>query len=121
MLPGRPLRSKASLTALFVLTSVSMFGQVSTGTITGTVADPSGAAVANVQVSVVQTETNLESRAITNGEGIYRVQTLQPGTYTVTFEATGFKRLVQTGVTLRVGDVLPVNATLQVADLTAAV
>jgi hypothetical protein len=76
---GRPLRSKDSLTALFLFMSVPMFGQVSTGTITGIVTDPSGGAVPNVVVSVVQAETNVESRATTNMEGIYRVQSLQPG------------------------------------------
>src|ERR1019366_9190376 len=65
--------------------------QSSTGTITGVITDPSGAAIPNVQVSVVQTETNFESRATTNSEGIYRVQSLLPGTYRLTFGAAGFK------------------------------
>ena len=46
--------------------------------------------------------------------GIYRVQSLQPGTYTVSFQAGGFKRVVQEGLVLRVGDVLPVDAALQI-------
>lgn len=66
--------------------------QVDTGTITGRVTDPTGAAIPGVQVSLVQTETNFRFSAITNAEGIYRVQSLQPGTYRITFEATGFKR-----------------------------
>src|SRR6266851_3599567 len=117
------LRSKAFPIALFLLvgTAVPLSGQVSTGTITGMVTDPSGAAIPNVQVSVVQTETNIETRAITNNEGIYRVQSLQPGAYNVTLEAAGFKRLVQTRVILRVGDVLPVNATLQLGQIAESV
>lgn len=99
----------------------SGLAQVSTGTITGTVTDPSGAAIPGVQVSVVQTETNIQSRVVTNSEGIYRVATLQPGPYTVTFEASGFKRVVQTNVILRVGDVLPVNATMQLGQLSESV
>src|SRR5882757_5423686 len=79
--------------------------QVDTGTITGRVTDTSGAAIPGVQVSLVQTETNFRFSGVTNDEGLYRIQSLQPGTYRVTFEATGFKRGVQEAVQLRVGDV----------------
>ena len=114
-----PLRR---LLSLLVFTSAIAFyyGQ-NTGTITGTVTDPSGAAIPNVKIVVVQTDTNFESRAVTNAEGIYRVQSLQPGTYRVTFEAAGFKRLVRRALDLSVGDVLPVNATLEVGALTESV
>ena len=114
------LSPRAAFAALF-FTSALVYGQVSTGTITGSVTDPSGAPVPNVQVSVVQTDTNIESRGVTNTEGLYRVQSLQPGAYRITFEGQGFKRIVQTGVSLRVGDVLPVNATLQIGQVSESV
>ena len=108
--------SVTRLLSLLVFTSaIALLHGQNTGTITGTVTDPSGAAVPNVKVLVVQTDTNFESRAVTNGEGIYRVQSLQPGTYRVTFEGAGFKRVVRSGVDLNVGVVLPVNATLKSA------
>ena len=69
----------------------------------------------------MQTETNFHFSSVTNSEGIYRVQSLQPGPYSVTFEAPGFKRLVQQNITLRVGDVLPVDATLQVGAATESI
>jgi hypothetical protein len=72
-------------------------------------------------VTVVQAETNFASRAVSNTEGLYRVQSLQPGTYNVTFEAAGFKRLVQQRIELRVGDVLPVNAKLEVGQMTESI
>ena len=106
---------------VFVITASWLAAQVNTGTITGTATDSSGAAIPNVKVVVLQTETNFESRAVTNAEGLYRVQSLQPGTYRVTFEAAGFKRLIQSGLELRVGDVLPVNATLEVGQLTDSI
>jgi len=95
--------------------------QVSTGTITGTVTDSSGAAIPNVKVTVIQTDTNFQSNALTNSEGFYRVPSLQPGTYRITFEAAGFKRFLQVGVDLNVGSVLPVNAKLEVGQLTESV
>src|SRR5579864_1691835 len=94
--------------------ALGIYAQLDTGTITGRVTDATGAAVPNVQVSVVQKENNFTFSSVTNGDGIYRVQSLQPGTYTVSFQASGFKRVVQDGLVLRVGDVLPVDANLQV-------
>jgi carboxypeptidase family protein/TonB-dependent receptor-like protein len=106
---------------VFVISASWLAAQVNTGTITGTATDSSGAAIPNVKVVVLQTETNFESRAVTNAEGLFRVQSLQPGTYRVTFEAAGFKRLIQSGLELRVGDVLPVNATLEVGQMTESI
>ena len=111
---------KLAILVLIGAASLS-FGQVNTGTITGTVTDSSGAAVPNVKVVVVQTETNFQSIATTNSEGIYRIQSLQPGPYRVNFEISGFKRMMQAGIDLRVGDVLPVNAVLEVGQLTESI
>jgi hypothetical protein len=97
------------------------FAQLNTGTITGSITDPSGAAVPNVKVTAVQMDTNFESHATTNAEGLYRIQSLQPGAYRLTFEASGFKRFVQSGLDLNVGVVLPVNVKLDVGQLTESV
>jgi hypothetical protein len=101
--------------------AVPSFGQMNTGTLTGTVTDPQGATVANVKVTAVQTETNFETRVATNAEGLYRVQSLQPGPYRLTFESTGFKKVVQMGLDLRSGDVLPVNVRMEIGQLTDSV
>src|SRR6476646_4333072 len=108
------------LMAAAVLLS-TLSAQVDTGTITGRVTDPTGAAIPGVQVSLVQTETNFRFSALTNADGIYRVQSLQPGTYRITFEAAGFKRGVQEAVELRVGDVRALDATMEVGTLTESV
>src|SRR5262249_28089822 len=97
------------------------YGQLNTATVTGTVTDPTGAPVPNVRVVVVQTETNFESSTVTNSEGLYRVPSLQPGSYRVTFEAAGFKRLVHSGLDLRVGDVAPLNVHLEIGQLTESI
>jgi hypothetical protein len=94
---------------------------MNTGTITGTVTDPQGASIANVKVTVVHIDTNFESRVATNTEGLYRVQSLQPGLYRITFESAGFKRMVQAGLDLRSGDVLPVNVRMELGQLTDSV
>jgi hypothetical protein len=114
-------RFSARILAGLLCTGLIAFSQVNTGAISGTVTDPTGAAIPGVTVIVVQTVTNFESRAITNNDGIYRVQSLAPGTYRVTFEGAGFKRLVQDGLDLHVGDVLPVNATLELGQLAESI
>jgi hypothetical protein len=113
----RAFRESFLLLVVFLATAAVAYCQISTGTITGTVTDPTGAVIPGVRITVVQTETNFESRATANSEGIYRAQSLLPGTYRVTFEAAGFKRLVMDGTILRVGDVIPVNATLEVGQV----
>lgn len=120
---ARFLRSTAAAAALVIGLSLAApsFGQMNTGTLTGTVTDPQGAAIANVKVTVVHIDTNFESRAETNSEGLYRVQALQPGLYRLTFESAGFKRTVQTGLDLRTGDVLPVNVKMEIGQLTESV
>jgi hypothetical protein len=91
--------------------------QIGTSTITGRVTDPTGAVVPNVVVTVIQTETNYQFTAMTNSDGLFRVQSLQPGTYRVTFEAQGFKRFVRDAVDLRTGDVLAIDAALQLGSV----
>jgi Carboxypeptidase regulatory-like domain/TonB dependent receptor/TonB-dependent Receptor Plug Domain len=110
----------ATLTA-FAVTNFPATAQVGTATITGTVTDQTGATVPGVKVVVVETSMNFESPSETNSAGIFRVQSLQPGTYDVSFEAAGFKRLVQKGLLLKVGDVLPVNAVLEIGNVTEQV
>src|SRR5262249_21132068 len=84
------------------------------GTFAGTVTDPSGSAVPNVRVGIVQTSTNLKVDTVTNEVGQYRVPNLPVGSYKLTFEAAGFKTSVREGVTLGVTDVLRIDARLEI-------
>lgn len=91
--------------------------QESTGTITGTVTDSTGAPVAGAKVIVQEVSTNFETNSETNADGLFRVQALLPGTYNVSFQAAGFKVLLEKGLQLKVGDVLPVNGSLEVGQV----
>src|SRR5262245_38342837 len=94
---------------LFLLAAAMSFGQVGTSTITGRVTDSSGAIIPGVNVTIVQTQTNFRFNAVTNSEGLYRVLSLQPGMYRLTFEGSGFRRLVRDNVELRTGDTLAID------------
>jgi hypothetical protein len=108
-------------TALVALGLTNMSAQVGSSAIAGTVTDQTGAAVARVKIVVLEPSTNFSSPSETNGSGIFRVQSLQPGTYNITFEAAGFKKFTERGLQLKVGEVLPVNVTLEIGSLTEQV
>src|SRR5688500_9835952 len=101
---GRYLLRKLAL--VLSVTSIVSFAQIGTSTITGRVTDASGAVAPNISVSVVHKGTNFSYSAITNTEGLYRVPSLQPGQYRVTFEAPGFKKGLRDDIELRTGDTL---------------
>src|SRR6202789_4100065 len=83
--------------------------QVSTGTITGTVTDSSGAAVAGATVTVTQVAQNVSQTLTTNGYGIYEARLLPTGGYVVTAEHSGFKKEVKEGLDLTVGQMMRID------------
>jgi hypothetical protein len=84
------------------------------GTFVGEVTDPSGAAIPNVRVTVVQPSTNLTVETVTNAAGQYRVPNLPVGEYKITFEAPGFKTGVRENLRLSVTDVIRIDQRLEV-------
>src|SRR5260370_8048844 len=113
-------RGMALLFALFVFTNLAT-AQIGTSTITGRVTETAGAVAPNVQVSIVQTGTNFKYAGVTNQEGLYRIPSLQLGSYNLTFEAAGFKRLVHDGIEVRTGDVLSMDAVLQLGNVSESI
>src|SRR5690348_8899012 len=85
-----------------------------TATLVGNVTDSSGAAVANADITVTNTGTNVVTRGKTNEEGAYYVPFLIIGNYRLTVEATGFKKFEQSGLVLNAGETPRVNVQLQV-------
>ncbi len=70
------------------------------GTLLGTVTDPTGATVASASVKATETSTSAVHESMTNESGNYTFPDLQPGTYTVTVEVTGFKKLTHQNIDL---------------------
>lgn len=92
----------------------SAFAQVQNGEFTGTVTDPTGAAIANAKVVVKNPATNLEVSTRTNSSGNYSVKELPIGTYKLTVEAPGFKTVANTGVQVNAGTISHVDFKLQI-------
>ncbi len=95
------MRSIRLVAAFCLLTSLG-WSQYGTGTILGTVTDPSGAVVAGAQVVAKNLETDGSRTFTTDEAGNYQFNALQPGTYSVTTAAPGFKTGVVSKVVLRV-------------------
>ncbi len=81
----------AILSAL--VTAPAMLAQTNAGTITGTVYDQSKAVIDHVQVTATHLATNVVQSATTNKDGVYSLPALEPGTYRLVLEKTGFKKL----------------------------
>ena len=77
------------LVALFQLPAFSQ--SITSGDIAGVITDPSGAVVPNAKVTATSDNTGVSHSTTTNGEGFYRFSFLQPGPYTVSVTAAGFK------------------------------
>ena len=92
--------------------SLPCSAQVVTATLTGTVTDSSTAAVPDAKVTVTAAATGVSRTVSTNGDGIFSLPFLDPGTYEVTVEKTGFKKSVEPNVLLDVSSVVRVNAQL---------
>jgi len=92
------------------------FAQSTTdGAIGGTVVDNTGAVVARAKVVAHNEGTNAEQTAETDSSGYYRVIQLQPGTYTVSINQTGFAPFKASQVVVQVGSLTQVSAHLAVA------
>src|SRR6202035_1908452 len=91
--------------AVFAVLSLtfSAFAQVQNGQFTGTVSDPTGAAIANAKVTVTNPATDLNLSTTTNSSGNYTVKEVPPGTYKIAVEAPGFKTVSNAGVTANAG------------------
>jgi Carboxypeptidase regulatory-like domain len=112
------IRTKFIATLLFSfgLLCFTAFGQESRGEIDGTVLDPSGAVIAGANVQATNAATGTTASAKTDKDGIYAIPYLLPGSYAVSAEMTGFKKLQRTGIEVRVGDKLNLPLHLDVGN-----
>ncbi|MBS1824174.1 MAG: carboxypeptidase regulatory-like domain-containing protein [Acidobacteria bacterium] len=106
---------------VFSLLSFSLAAQDARGRISGRVLDPSGAPVPTVDVTATNAETGVKVAAKTNDAGAYDLLYLQPGGYTLTVTAAGFKTLERKNVSVRVGDRLTEDLTLEVGQVSESI
>jgi hypothetical protein len=107
----------ACVSLVILMSGVNAFGQGATGTILGSVKDPSGAVLPGVAVTATNTATNAARSTVTNDSGDFVVPLLPVGQYSIKAELTGFKSSVVSGIDLHVDQKARVDVTLQVGEI----
>jgi outer membrane receptor protein involved in Fe transport len=100
--------------SLYLVGSTLLFAQGTGGRILGRIADPSGAVLAGVKVTAANDATGVSRDTQTNNSGEYVFPEVPVGTYTISFDLTGFKTSVSKGITVQLNQIVTLNAVLQV-------
>src|SRR5258708_39518038 len=88
--------------AVLMLSIASVYAQ--TAQLSGYIKDPSGASVPAAAITIVNKDNGAKRNTKSNDSGLYVAPLLQPGTYQVLVEASGFQALSRTGITLEVAE-----------------
>ena len=111
-----------ALTAILLLiglqaisfTSPIVIAQSSKGIVVGTITDPSGAAISDCTVRVINTSTNVSRETVSASEGTFRLDAVDPGAYKVEVTADGFKAAVRDNVIVAAAQITDTSFTLEV-------
>ena len=101
----------------FTLSPVLCFGQSTSGTIAGSVADPSGAAISQALVILTNLATNAKASTTSNDSGIYEFVNVAPADYKLEVERAGFKRFVRQPVTVQVQQAYRIDIQMQLGSV----
>ncbi len=105
-----------------LLLALALPGQTIDGSIAGRVTDSQGGAITQAAVTVADPARNVKIATRSGSTGDFTVSGLQPGTYSVSVEAPGFKKLVRTGIALDANDKLAIGVlVLEVGAVTESV
>jgi len=105
---------RLAVVSLCVLCSTLVLAQSTGGRILGRVADPTGAVLAGVKVTLTNEATGVSAETTTNDSGDYVFPQVAVGSYRMEFDLTGFKKNLQRGVNVDLNQVLTINSVLQI-------
>ncbi len=110
----RLLSKKTIIPSLLIITFLALnaAAQTITATLTGEIKDPNGAVVPGATVTVTSVETGLAKSTQSNADGRYTITFLQPGTYNVTVEKSGFAKTERPSIRLETGQTAGLNIDL---------
>ena len=115
-------RGVAALALALVLSLTGLASaQIDTASIVGTITDASGAVLPGVTVVATQVGTGTQLTAVTSDRGGYSLSNLKVGTYTVSAELEGFRRVVRQGVVLNVQERLQLNFSMELGAISEEV
>ena len=107
--------ARAAMVLFGALVSVAAWAQTSNGTLVGSVVDPSEAVVTGATVSAVSPQYGQSHETHTDSAGTYRLESLQPGIYSVTISAPAFETLTVAGVVINGSLTTTINAKLKLS------
>lgn len=107
-IPGRARIGGALVLGTLLLASQA-FSQLTTGSLSGTVLDTTGAVVPNATITLLNQSTHDSRATVSNGAGYFTFAAVQPGTFTITVSANGFSTWKQTGIIMNSGDTRSVS------------
>jgi len=111
------LALSGAVVLLVVSVAASARAQDFRGTITGNISDAQGGRLPGATVTATNIATNVVSTTTTDAAGDYSILYLPAGTYRVTVELQGFKKVLREGVEVRIGDRLTIDVPLEVGQL----
>lgn len=91
------------------------------GSVQGIITDSSGAVIPGVEVTAREVSTGFVQTTITNGNGIYVISSMRPGTYTISAHRAGFSDVRRAGVVVSVGDEISLNLSMVVGGVASTV
>ncbi|MEZ5356153.1 MAG: TonB-dependent receptor [Bryobacteraceae bacterium] len=103
------------------VTALACFAQSNLASVTGLVMDSSGAAIPGVTITIRNIDTNIPRNLQSDPSGNYSITNLRPGPYELTAESEGFRKYVQQGMVLQIGQVLRVDVRMEVGAVTESV
>ena len=116
------MKTIASMLLAAACLASGLIAQDISGSIGGTILDPSGSVVPNAKVSLTNTDRSQVVRTLTtDASGVYSAPLLPIGTYSIKVEVAGFKTTTRSGIVLNVNDDLKINLTMEVGAVTESV
>src|SRR5215471_9116868 len=102
------------IVSICVFACASVFAQTDRGTVTGTVADQTGAVIPGSNVTAINSQTTLKYETVSTETGNYTLTQLPAGTYEITVELPGFKKYVRQGVNILAATTVRIDVALEV-------
>ena len=118
---SRTIAAGLILAVVIALSVMPLAAQVDSGSITGTVSDPSGAVVSGAKVTLTNQDTSATLSVTTSSDGLYNFTPVRIGNYTLTATAQGFQTTSQKNITVNVGSAVLVNMSLKTGQVTETV
>jgi hypothetical protein len=107
----------AILIMLALVFTCAATAQVATGSLAGTVTDPTGAGIPAVKVTATNAASGARIETISSDAGLYVFPTLPPAVYSVSAEKPGFKRLSRSGIEIRIAQRIDMNLQMELGDV----